>query len=140
MTICVLVFVACSYFHLFNNLSCYLFNMLWCMKSIWAVQTVKSVWDKTDYKEEESMRWNRPLIPKTLWPWTTKSVLSSICIFVAIANIMGQKLCMKICSKFPTVSISKLLFLWVDKDFIWTSLKVILSIFRFFLHPQILNF
>ncbi len=50
---------------------------------------------------------------------------------------------MKIFSKFPTVNISKLNFwlvICVAKNFIWTTLKMIFSIFRFFLHPQIPDF
>ncbi len=50
---------------------------------------------------------------------------------------------MKIFSKFPTVNISKVNFLLViciAKNFIWTTLKVIFSIFRIFLHPQIPDF
>ncbi len=42
---------------------------------------------------------------------------------------------MKIFSKFPTVNISKLnvwLLICIAKNFIWTTLKVIFSIFRFF--------
>ncbi len=45
--------------------------------------------------------------------------------------------------KFPTVNISKLNFwsvIWIAKNFIWTILKGIFSIFRFLLHPQSLNF
>ncbi len=43
---------------------------------------------------------------------------------------------------FPTVNISKLNFWLVicsAKDFVWTTVKAIFSIFRFFLHPQILK-
>ncbi len=42
---------------------------------------------------------------------------------------------MKIFSKFPTVNISKLNFwlvICIAKNFIWTTLKVIFSVFRFF--------
>ncbi len=42
---------------------------------------------------------------------------------------------MKIFSKFPTINISKLNFwlvICIAKNFIWTTLKVIFSIFRFF--------
>ncbi len=51
---------------------------------------------------------------------------------------------MKIFNEFPTVNISKLNFLLViciDKDLIWTNLKVIFSVFRFFctLRFQIFN-
>ncbi len=45
---------------------------------------------------------------------------------------------MKIFSKFPTVNISKLhywLVICIAKNLIWTTLKMIFSIFRFFLHP-----
>ncbi len=46
------------------------------------------------------------------------------------------RLCsMKIFSKFPTINISKLnywLVICIAKNFIWTTLKVIFSIFRFF--------
>ncbi len=47
---------------------------------------------------------------------------------------------MKIFSKFPTVNISKLNFwlvICIAKNLIWITLKVIFSIFWFFLHPQI---
>ncbi len=47
---------------------------------------------------------------------------------------------MKIFSKCPTVNISKLnfwLLICIAKNFIWTTLKMIFSIFRFVLHPQI---
>ncbi len=52
---------------------------------------------------------------------------------------------MKIFCEFPTANISKLNFwlvICIAKDFIWTTLKVIFSIFRFlfFLHPQIPDF
>ncbi len=50
---------------------------------------------------------------------------------------------MKIFCKFPTVNISKLNFwlvICIAKNFIWTNLKVIFSIFGFFLHPQIPDF
>ncbi len=46
---------------------------------------------------------------------------------------------MKIFWKFPTVNISKLNFWFViciAKNFIWTTLKVIFSIFRFFFAPS----
>ncbi len=45
--------------------------------------------------------------------------------------------------KFPTINISKLKFWWticIAKKFIWTALKAIVSIFWFFLHPQIPDF
>ncbi len=45
--------------------------------------------------------------------------------------------------KFPNVNIPKLnvlLVICIAKDFIWTALKAIISIFRFFLHPQIPDF
>ncbi len=47
---------------------------------------------------------------------------------------------MKIFCTFLTVNILKLNFLLViciAKNLIWTTLKMIFSIFRFFLHPQI---
>ncbi len=50
---------------------------------------------------------------------------------------------MKIFSKFPTVNISKLnywLVICSVKNLISTTLKMIFSIFRFFLHPQIPDF
>ncbi len=51
---------------------------------------------------------------------------------------------MKIFWKCPTVNISKLHFwlvICIAKNFIWTTLKVFFSIFRFFfLHPQIPDF
>ncbi len=46
---------------------------------------------------------------------------------------------MKIFSKFPTISISKhnfWLVICIAKDFIWTTLKMIFSIFRFFFAPS----
>ncbi len=81
-----------------------------------------------------------------MWPWTTKSVLSRWGMFVAIAKntLYGSKLyifsfmpkcSMKIFCKFLTVNISKLNFwlvICIAKNFIWTTLKVIFSIFRFF--------
>ncbi len=50
---------------------------------------------------------------------------------------------MHIFCKFPTLNISKLNFwlvIYIAKDFIWTTLKVIFSIFIYFLHPQIPDF
>ncbi len=50
---------------------------------------------------------------------------------------------MKIFSKFPTVNISKLNFwlvICIAKNLIWTTLKMIFSIFWFFLLPQIPDF
>ncbi len=50
---------------------------------------------------------------------------------------------MKIFCKFPTVNISKLNFwlvICIAKNLIWTTLKAIFSIFRYFLHPQIPDF
>ncbi len=47
---------------------------------------------------------------------------------------------MKIFSTFPIINISKLNFwlvICIAKNFIWTTLKMIFSIFRFFLLPQI---
>ncbi len=88
-----------------------------------------------------------------IWPWSTKAVISNTDIFVAIANntLYGSKLsifllCQKIIrilrscsmnifSKFPTVNISKLNFwlvICIAKNFIWTTLKMIFSIFWFF--------
>ncbi len=85
-----------------------------------------------------------------MWPWSTKAVISNTGIFVAIANCMGQMIdfsvmpkiirilrscSMKIFCKFPTVNISKLNFwlvICIAKKFIWTTLKVIFSIFKFF--------
>ncbi len=49
--------------------------------------------------------------------------------------LLCQKCSMKIFCKSPTVNISKLNFwlvICIAKDFIWTTLKVIFSIFRFF--------
>ncbi len=77
---------------------------------------------------------------------TTKPVISSTGLFVAIAklwvNILDfsfmpklirllskDHVPMKIFCKCPTVNISKLC---IDKNFIWTTLKAIFSIFRFF--------
>ncbi len=100
--------------------------------------------------------------PLNMWPWTTKPVIISTGIFVAIANntLYGSKLSifllcqkslgikqrscsMKIFCKFPTVNISKhnfWLVICIAKDFVWANLKAIFSIFRFFLHPQIPDF
>ncbi len=83
-----------------------------------------------------------------MWPWTTKPVLS---IFVAIANNKWVKIIhfsfmpkiirilrscsMKIFCTFPIANISTLnfwLLICIAKNFIWTTLKMILSIFRFF--------
>ncbi len=50
---------------------------------------------------------------------------------------------MKILCTFPSVNISKRNFLFViciARNFIWTTLKEIFSIFRFFLYPQISDF
>ncbi len=50
---------------------------------------------------------------------------------------------MKIFSKCPTVNISKYnywLLICIAKNLIWTTLKMIFSIFIFFLHPQIPDF
>ncbi len=85
-------------------------------------------------------------------PWSTKAVISNryICsnnqqyiVWVKIIhfsfmtkNIRILRSCsMKIFSKFPTVNISKLNFwlvICIAKNFIWTTLKMIFSIFRFF--------
>ncbi len=88
-----------------------------------------------------------------MWPWSTKAVISSTGIFVVIAKqyivwvkhihfyfmpkiIRILRSCsMKIFSTFPIINISKLHFLLViciAKNFIWTTLKMIFSIFRFF--------
>ncbi len=85
--------------------------------------------------------------------WSSKAVISNTGIFVAIANntlyesklyifLLCQKIIrilkscsMKIFSKFSTVNISKLNFwlvICIAKNFIWTTLKMIFSIFRFF--------
>ncbi len=79
------------------------------------------------------------------WPWTTKPVLGYICSngqkYILWVNIIDFS--MKILCTFPTVNISKLNFwivICIAKDFIWTTLKAIFSILRFFLHPQILDF
>ncbi len=84
-----------------------------------------------------------------MWSWSTKPVLSRWGIFVAIAKntLHGSKwsiflLCsMKIFSTFLTVNISKLHFwlvICIAKNFIWTALKAIFSIFRFFCTPRLL--
>ncbi len=88
-----------------------------------------------------------------LWPWSTKAVIS--CMGVICSNsqqyIVWVKIIhfyfmpkiirilrscsMKIFCKFPTVNISKLNFwlvICIAKNFIWTTLKMIFSIFRFF--------
>ncbi len=85
-------------------------------------------------------------------PWSTKAVISNTGIFVAIDNntlyesklyiffmtkiIRTLRSCsMKIFCKFLTINISKLNFwlvICIAKNFIWTTLKVIFSIFRFF--------
>ncbi len=86
-----------------------------------------------------------------MWPWTTKPVLSSMSMFVAIAKntLYGSKLLfsfmpknhkdikfwsMKIFCKFLTVDISKINFwlvIYIAKNFIWTTLKGIFTIFWF---------
>ncbi len=79
-------------------------------------------------------------------PWTTKPVLIRWGIFVAIAKkhmAIPWTMFHAVFCKFPTVNIPKLNFwlvICVAKDFSWTSLKVIFSIFRFFLHPQMPDF
>ncbi len=83
-------------------------------------------------------------------PWSTKAVLSRWGIFIEIAKntLYGSKLLifllcqkslgscsMKIFSKCDTVNISKLNFwlvICIAVNFIWTTLKMIFSIFRFF--------
>ncbi len=85
-----------------------------------------------------------------MWPCSTKAVISNTGIFVAIDNntLYGSKLyifllcqkslgscSMKIFCKFPTINISKhnfWLVICIAKNFIWTTLKMIFSIFRFF--------
>ncbi len=50
---------------------------------------------------------------------------------------------MNIFCKWPTVNISKLnfwLLICIAKNLIWTTLKAIFSVFRFFLHPHIPDF
>ncbi len=86
-----------------------------------------------------------------MWPWTTKAVLSRTGIFIANNILHGSKLYFfLLCEKssghyveimfhedtFPTVNISKLNFwyvLCIAKNLIWTTLKMIFSIFRLFL-------
>ncbi len=89
---------------------------------------------------------------------STKAVISNTGIFVAIDNntLYGSKIIhfsfmpkiirilrscsMKIFCTFPILNILKLNFwlvICIAKNFIWTTLKEIFSIFRFFLHPQI---
>ncbi len=82
-------------------------------------------------------------------PWSTDAVISSTAIFVAITNntLYGSKLYIFILwqksldikimlhEDIPTVNISKRnywLLICIAKNFIWTTLKIILSIFRFF--------
>ncbi len=85
-------------------------------------------------------------------PWSTKAVISNtyICsnsqqyiVWVKIIHFsftpkiirILRSCSMKIFCKFPTVNISKLNFwlvICIAKNFIWTTLKVIFSIFRFF--------
>ncbi len=93
--------------------------------------------------------------------WSTDAVISSRCIcsnsqqysvWVKIIDfyympkiIRTLRSCsMKIFGKFPTVNISKhnfWLVICIAKNFIWTTLKMIFSIyFNFFLHPQIPDF
>ncbi len=78
-----------------------------------------------------------------MWPWTTKPVISSmgqkyivwakIIDFSFMPKIIKYRSCsMKIFCKFPTVNISKLNFwlvICIAKNFIWTTLKAIFSIF-----------
>ncbi len=90
-----------------------------------------------------------------MWPWTTKAVLSRTVIFIANNILHGSKLYIFfLCEKssghyveimfhediFPTINISKLNFwyvLCIAKNLIWTTWKMIFSIFRFVLHLQI---
>ncbi len=92
-----------------------------------------------------------------VWPWSTKALtsLGYICSNSQKYIVWGKNIdfyfmpkiirilrscSMKIFSKFPTINISKLYFwlvICIAKNFIWTTLKMIFSIFRFFLHPQI---
>ncbi len=89
-----------------------------------------------------------------MWPWTAKPVISSTGIFVAIAKntLYGSKLSIfllcqliiriikfmfheDIFCKFPTVNIPKhhfWLVICIAMNLIWTTLKAIFSIFRFF--------
>ncbi len=81
-----------------------------------------------------------------MWPWTTKPVISSTGKFVAIANntFYGSKLLIfllwqkiiRILSRdhVPWRYFCKYFWLviCIAKNFIWTNLKVIFSIFRFF--------
>ncbi len=89
---------------------------------------------------------------ESMWPWSTKPVLSHWGVYVTIANntLYGSKLLIfffyakiirllikyqSIFCKFPTVNISKpnfWLIICIAKNFIWTTLKAIFSIFRFF--------
>ncbi len=60
--------------------------------------------------------------------------------FYAKNHLILRSCSMKIFSTFLTINISKRNFwlvICIAKNFIWTSLKMIFSIFRFFLHPQI---
>ncbi len=83
-------------------------------------------------------------------PWSTKAVISSTSIFVAIAIVWVKiidfsfmpkiirilRLCsIKMFSTFPTVNKSKVIFwlvICIAKNLIWSTLKMIFSIFRFF--------
>ncbi len=89
--------------------------------------------------------------------WSTKAVISStyicsnsqkyivwvkIIIFYFMPKIIRilRSCSMKIFSTFSTMNKSKLNFwlvICIAKNYIWTTLKVIFSIFRFFWHPQI---
>ncbi len=92
-------------------------------------------------------------VPIKMGPWSIKAVLSHWCMFIVIAKntLNGSKLyifnfmpkiirilrscSMKTFCKFPIINISKLNFLlviWIAKNLIWTTLKMIFSIFRFF--------
>ncbi len=60
-----------------------------------------------------------------------------------LSSMIPRSSSMKIFFKFPTINISKLNFrlvICIAKDFIWTTLKAIFTIFRFFLYPQIPDF
>ncbi len=84
-----------------------------------------------------------------MWPWTTNQLHVYICnnsqkyiVWVKIIDFsfmpkiirILRSCSMKIFCKFPTVNISKLNFwlvICITKNFIWTTLKVIFSMFRY---------
>ncbi len=101
----------------------------------------------SEWKKSVSVSSENSILTFYKWPWTTKPVLSStayLCnsqkyiVWVKIIDFsfMPKKIISKrIFWKCPTLNISKFIFglvICVAKDLIWTTLKAIFSIFRFF--------